>query len=290
MKIISSLKNKEMIEQIIPFVDGITLGCQFSAYSDNSYSVQEIKDIYQILSKNNKKTFILLNFIMHENDIDDVRNFINEFENEEVYFIFQDLGILRILLSLNKTKYGVYYPLTMITNYRDLKEYEMFSLDAVSLSNEIPLKDVELCSNYCKDIFYLGFGYHPMYQTYRYLLSLYKEHSGLDFTNDNLMLQEATRENDRCPIIENKYGTIVFRNGVISNLEKIELLENVKYLYLDSIFVDENKYLTVLETYFNVVNNLISKEEGVKVISSLNLTINNQFMDVDSVYNPKEFE
>ena len=104
------------------------------------------------------------------------------------------------------------------------------------------------------------------------------------------MLQEATRENDRCPIIENKYGTIVFRNGVISNLEKIELLENVKYLYLDSIFVDENKYLTVLETYFNVVNNLISKEEGLKVISSLNLTINNLFMDVDSVYNPKEFE
>ena len=44
MKIISSLKNKEMIEQIIPFVDGITLGCQFSAYSDNSYSVEEIFD------------------------------------------------------------------------------------------------------------------------------------------------------------------------------------------------------------------------------------------------------
>ena len=289
MEIISSLKNLDMLNNISTYVDGIVLGCQFSFYCDASYSVEEINNIYQKASKMNKKVYVLLNFIMHENDVNEVENFIKSID-ENVYFIFQDLGVLNLLIKLNRNEYGIYNPLTMITNYRDLVEYEVYSLDAISLSNEIPLKDVELCSKYSKNIFYLGFGYHPMYQTYRYLLSLYKEHSGLEFTNDNLYLQEATRESDRCPVIENQYGTLVFRNGVVSNLEKIELLKDIKYLFIDGIFLDEEKVVEVIKSYHGVINNMITKEEGLNRIDSLGLTINNQFMENDSVYNPKEFE
>ena len=290
MKLISSLKNKDMLETVSTYVEGVVLGCQYSFYCDNKYSVEEIKDIYQNTLKNNIKTYILINLVMHENYVNEVKEFIKKFENEEVYFIFQDLGILNILLELNKVQYGIYNPLTMITNYRDVKEYEVFSLDAVGVSSEIPVRDVTKCTSICSNVFYLGFGYHPMYQTYRQLLSLYKEHSGLNFTNDNLFLQEATRPDDRCPIIENEYGSVVFRSGVISTLEKIKELEDVKYFFLDGIFLDEDVFVKVLETYYKVINNLITDEEGLNIISSLKLSINNQFMDVDSVYNPKEFE
>ena len=223
MKLISSLKNKDMLETVSTYVEGVVLGCQYSSYCDNKYSVEEIKDIYQNALKNNIKTYILINLVMHENYVNEVKEFIKKFENEEVYFIFQDLGILNILLELNKAQYGIYNPLTMITNYRDVKEYEIFSLDAVGVSLEIPVRDVTKCTSNCSNVFYLGFGYHPMYQTYRQLLSLYKEHSGLNFTNDNLFLQEATRPDDRCPIIENEYGSVVFRSGVISTLEKMKI-------------------------------------------------------------------
>ena len=188
---------------------------------------------------------------MHENYVDEVKEFIESFKNEEVYFIFQDLGILNILLSLNKARYGIYNPLTMITNYRDLKEYEFFSLDAIGVSSEIPVKDVNKCTSISNKVFYLGFGYHPMYQTYRKLLSLYKEHSGLKFTNENLYLQD---------------------------------------FFLDGIFLEEEVFIGTVKIYYEVINKLINKEEGVNYISSLNLSVNNQFMDVDSVYNPKEFE
>ena len=83
---------------------------------------------------------------------------------------------------------------------------------------------------------------------------------------------------------------MVFRSGVISTLERIKELEDVKYFFLDGIFLDEDAFVKVLETYYKVINNLITDEEGLDIISSLNLSINNQFMDVDSVYNPKEFE
>lgn len=290
MKLICSLKNRDMLETVSKYVEGVVLGCKYSFYSDKKYSKEEINEIYQIALQKNIKTYILLNLVMHENYVDEVKEFIESFKNEEVYFIFQDLGILNILLSLNKARYGIYNPLTMITNYRDLKEYEFFSLDAIGVSSEIPVKDVNKCTSISNKVFYLGFGYHPMYQTYRKLLSLYKEHSGLKFTNENLYLQEATRVDDRCPIIENEFGSVVFRSGVISTLERIEDLKDVKYFFLDGIFLEEEVFIGTVKIYYEVINKLINKEEGVNYISSLNLSVNNQFMDVDSVYNPKEFE
>ena len=290
MKLICSLKNRDMLETVSKYVEGVVLGCKYSFYSDKKYSKEEINEIYKIALQKNIKTYILLNLVMHENYVDEVKEFIESFKNEEVYFIFQDLGILNILLSLNKARYGIYNPLTMITNYRDLKEYEFFSLDAIGVSSEIPVKDVNKCTSISNKVFYLGFGYHPMYQTYRKLLSLYKEHSGLKFTNENLYLQEATRVDDRCPIIENEFGSVVFRSGVISTLERIEDLKDVKYFFLDGIFLEEEVFIGTVKIYYEVINKLINKEEGVNYISSLNLSVNNQFMDVDSVYNPKEFE
>ena len=46
----------------------------------------------------------------------------------------------------------------------------------------------------------------------------------------------------------------------------------------------------VIKSYYEVINNMITKEEGLNRINSLGLTISNQFMENDSVYNPKEFE
>ena len=133
MKLICSLKNRDMLETVSKYVEGVVLGCKYSFYSDKKYSKEEINEIYQIALQKNIKTYILLNLVMHENYVDEVKEFIESFKNEEVYFIFQDLGILNILLSLNKARYGIYNPLTMITNYRDLKEYEFFSLDAIGI-------------------------------------------------------------------------------------------------------------------------------------------------------------
>ena len=77
-----------MLEKIVPYVDGVVLGCQFSSYSDSFYSLDEINEIYQIVSKINKKVFVLLNFIMHENDVSDVKEFISNINELVIMLIF----------------------------------------------------------------------------------------------------------------------------------------------------------------------------------------------------------
>ncbi len=289
MEIISSIKNINQYENIKNKVDGIVLGCQYSFYADNYFSLEEISSIVKKANADHKKVFVLVNKIMHVDNTNNISSFIDSLIKLDAYIIFQDLGILQLLKEKSYLDKGIYNPLTMITNYMDLLCYDE-GLNAIGVSNEIPLKDVSLISTKSNNVFYLGFGYHPMYQTYRHIVSLYKEYSGLKFENKDLYLQEATRTNDRCPIIENDYGTVVFRNGVINVLKEIELLKDVKYLFIDGIFLQEEQFNLVISSYYDVINKSITKEQGLEQIKTLNIPENNNFMYADSVYNPKEFE
>ncbi len=127
-----------------------------------------------------------------------------------------------------------------------------------------------------------------MYQTYRKLASLYSEYSGLDYSKDNMTIKELNKDAiDR--MSENRFGSIVFRSGVISILERIECVKNVKYLFLDGIFLDENVQQRVVDIYYSVINKDITKEDGIRRMDELNLKYNNKFMNEDSVYNPEDF-
>ncbi len=288
MELIVSLKSVDMYNQVSSFVDGIVLGCDYSFYSNNRFSVSEIKSLISKAKTNNIKVFILLNIVMHNEYVNRINDFINEFKNDDVYFIYQDLGILNMLNKYNLTSRGIYNPITMITNYMDLLTYDSLGVDAVGVSNEIPLTDINVCASKSHKVFYLGFGYHPMYQTYRKIASLYKEYSSLDYQNYNLAIKELSKDQIN-PMIENEFGSIVFRCGVISILEKIELVSNVKYLFLDGIFLDENIQLDVYKIYYDVINKNITKEEGLSKLNKLNLSYSNRFMNEDSVYNPEDF-
>lgn len=278
------------IDKITDFpLDGIILGTTFSSYAYHYFQKEEIKKAIVLAKKVNKEIFLLINSIMHCEKEAEISKFIDCFKDEDVKFIFQDLGIFNILMKKGIIYKGIYNPLTMITNAFDMHEYTILGCDAVGVSNEITLDDVVKINAYDNNVFYLGFGYHPMYQTYRKIISLYKEESKLDIELDNLFLQENTRKEDRCPTIENEYGTIVFRNGVISVLERLLELD-LKYLFLDSIFINEDIYYQVINIYKDVYLHKLELQEGINRFNQLNLPINNQFMYVDSVYNPKEFE
>jgi collagenase-like PrtC family protease len=288
MEKIVSLHSLDMYKQVSSLVDGIVLGCDYSFYSNHRFSKEEILSLVSLASKDKKKVFLLTNLVMHNEYKDKVREFISSFKDVDISFIYQDLGIYQILKELDMTERGIYNPLTMITNYEDLLMYDSLGVDAVGLSSEITLDDVKICAEKSSKVFYLGFGYHPMYQTYRKIASLYKEYSGLDYSLEDMAIKELSKKEVN-PMVENEFGALVFRCGVISILEEIEKVKDVKYLYLDGIFLNEEVQVNVYKIYSNVIDGIMTKEEGLKALEKEELSYSNRFMNQDSVYNPEDF-
>lgn len=288
MEIVCTLNNLDMYSIVSSKVDGIVLGTPYSFYANHTFTEDEIGKMISICHKDDKKVFLLINLVMHEEYKEEVRKYIGKYKDEDVYYIFQDLGVLNILKEFGIVNRGIYNPLTMITNYEDLLAYDNLGLDAVGLSNEIPLEDIKLCSNKSKNVFYLGFGYHPIFQTYRKVASLYKEHSDLEYKLNSLSIKELNKD-DRFPLLENKYGSVIFRGGVISILESLEKVEGIKYLLIDGIFLDEEIQRKVISIYSDVINNFITKKQGIEMMNELSLKYSNKFMYEDSVYNPEDF-
>ena len=64
---------------------------------------------------------------------------------------------------------------------------------------------------------------------------------------------------------------------------------DVKYLYLDGIFLNEEVQVNVYKIYSNVIDGIMTKEEGLKALEKEELSYSNRFMNQDSVYNPEDF-
>lgn len=280
MELISSFVTKKQYDQIKKYIDGVCVAySSFSAYSASSLNKEEIEEIAK-----EKKVFVNLNALLHQCDLERFSLLIDElYLISNVFFIVSDLGAVNILKKKGLSTRTVYQSETMITNYLDAKEYEEDNLYGLGISSEITILDASKIISSITNSFYLGYGYRPMYRSYRKIISLWKKEKGLSFENKNMFLKEETR-NDLYPVIENEYESVVFRGGVINTIKEIDKIKDCKILFLSALFIDEEKYIEVVKTFKNVLLNNISKEEGNKIISSLDIKEDNSFMYEDSIY------
>ena len=125
-----------------------------------------------------------------------------------------------------------------------------------------------------------------MFYSKRKLVSLYEEKTNIHTSKEGLYLKEATRQ-DYLPIIENKNGTMIYRSYMVSLLSLD--LSKLSYGYLESLYVEEDSFIKVLEIYYQVFHHRITKEEGLQKINSLSLDIQDGFTYCDSVYQKELF-
>ncbi|MGL4949945.1 MAG: U32 family peptidase, partial [Anaeroplasmataceae bacterium] len=203
-----------------------------------------------------------------------------------VNFIYSDIGVHTLLKKHNMEFKGVYDPVTTITNSKEFGFFIKNYMKACSISLEITMNDIEKIVNtnpskaWCK-----VFGYQQMFYSRRKLLSLYKEHSNIDaiLSNANTYLKEETRD-EYYHAVENEHGTVLFRNYIISFLKEKEILKNVGYIFLDSLFLEETDFIIIVKTYLKYLNGLITLEKAIEAIDNLELQIEEGFMYEDSVY------
>ena len=170
----------------------------------------------------------------------------------------------------------------------DAVNYYDYGFNAISLSNEITIKDLcKIISKTNVKVFYQVFGHRLMLHSRRKLVSLYGEKIGVDIDKSNMRIVEATR-NDSYPIVENDRGTYIYRSYLISLLKELKDI-NLEYAYLESFNLKTDIYIKVLDIFNKYINDEYTLNLALEHMSLLNLDIKDGFSYQDSIYNKEEF-
>jgi len=239
---------------------------------------------YSFIKKHaqNKNIYVLLNALLHESEINSFKKEINKLIQLPINFIVQDIGILNILSELISPKRIIFMPYTLICNYLDAQSYAKLGISAICPSNEITIEDTDIISQYAP-VMLNAFSYVPMYQSYRKIVSLFEKYKKISFNKNHLYLKEETR-NDLYPLIENQYGSVIFRPYITSYIKELNNLSHAKFIYIDQLFIKNkafNKVCSLVNDYYkNKINIEIIKRE----LDKLNLNIQDGFAYQDSFY------
>ncbi len=257
---------------------GYVLGYKkFTFFASKYFSYSFIKKYAK-----NKNIYVLLNALLHESEINSFKNEINKLIQLPINFIVQDIGILNILTELISPKRIIFMPYTLICNYLDAQSYAKLGISAICPSNEITIEDTDIISQYAP-VMLNAFSYVPMYQSYRKIISLFAEYKNISFNKSHLCLKEENR-NDFYPVIENKYGSVIFRPYITSYINELNNLSHAKFIYIDHLFIKNrvfNKVCALVNDYYkNKINIEIIKKE----LDKLNLNIQDGFAYHDSFY------
>lgn len=237
---ISSLKEE------LKCIDGYVIGYEkFTFFGASIFSYKEIEQYHH-----KEKLYVLLNCLIHENELEIAKKEVSKLASLGVNFIIQDIGLLYYLSKIVDKSRIIFNPYTLICNSGDLKDYyDTFGVVS-ALSQELTILEIKEILSKCKHTMITIYGHKPLYQSYRKVISIYEDNNNLHINKDNLSLKEDTRE-DLMPIFENQYGSVVFSSAPNDLTQNISALSDADFLYLDLSLAGEQEKENVLARLTN---------------------------------------
>lgn len=266
MSLVARLKKLDEIEHLSQLgVDVFCLDTKYTTNKINVFTIQTIDKVKKITNTINKKLYVLINKIIHEEDLIDLQEFLLELKTIKVDgIIIYDLTVYVLAKKLGMEELIIYQPGTFNTDSFSKQYFSKKDILGITLSREITLEEINKIaeSTYEIDLSLIIHGYLDMFYSKRKLISRYLEHKGISgkdlINNYELRLNEEIRPNDFYPILEDEFGTHIFRSKKLISIDEFELLKkNINTFFLERIFMSDEEYYDSIRLY----NNKISKSE-----------------------------
>ena len=253
----SSLEEIELYSK----TDGYLLGnSSFCVRYNHSFTNQELVNANKLIKELKKNIYININKIFQEKEINNLKEyllFIKALEVDGIFF--SDFAVLKLCQELNIDDKCIMYHETYPTNTNDLEVLLSFNLKGVIMSKEVEIETLRNATRF-NNVGMISFGHLEIFNSKRKLLETYKEEHKLnnDLVNSyNVRVKEMTRDN-LYPLFQDQNGTNIFTDFVYSSLKDFKELLNLKmkYFIIDTIFLDRDYSLKVLNIFNDLRNNL----------------------------------
>jgi len=241
---------------------------EFSIGYPNTF---EINDITEIDADN----YILINRLLDNQAIQEVKNIICNLPDSIKGIVFDDIGILNICKNENVKQELILFQTHFATSTKNVN-YWLNEVDSVVLSNEITKEEIkEIESSATKPICIQVFGLNPIMYSRRMLISNYntafKEHI------ENIVTLEERISKMKFLMFEDKYGTVMFNKNIYNAIELIDL-GNIKYFYINTMFLDTDDIIKILHM---IKNNNVD-------LNKINIESDSGFLYKETIYKLKE--
>ncbi|MDD3129006.1 MAG: U32 family peptidase [Candidatus Izemoplasmatales bacterium] len=255
MRIVAKLKTVEEIEKLIDLgVDVLSVDTPLAVRGIN----KEIYDELDKIVKYNKPVYLFLNKMIHEDDIDLVRSILQDAKEKGVSgIVVGDITVMIIAREYEMQDRVIYQPGTMNTNSFDSDYFFMNSIKGITISKEITLEEIKkILENKKTEFSLVGHGFLDMFYSKRKLLSNYFVYKNIVHenivNNQGFRLKEEMRKESFYPILEDEFGTHIFRDKALESFSEIKELEGkLDDFFVERIFLDDEEYYESIKAYKN---------------------------------------
>jgi len=229
LDVISDLKKVGVSTFLFP-LKGYTVGFL------NTFEISEIKE---------DDAYIFINRILPSNELDVLKEILNNLPANIKGIVFDDLGILEIIKNLDIKK--ILYLNHFGTNYESINCF-LEQVDSMVISTDITKDEIyNILEKTNKPLSLYGFGYVPVMYSRRTLLTNFHNHFNID--NKKIANIKDQLANNKFLVCENEYGTVLFHKVPSSSLEIDH--DNIMYYLINTNLMSDGDVLLLLNSIKN---------------------------------------
>lgn len=277
MEIVVKVNKFEDIEKLNNASSYLLANKNFSYRYDESFSLSKIKLVKDYCIKNNKKLYVLINKIFKDEDLTSLKEFMQKLLKINVDgFYFTDFAVFMIAQELKAADKCYFYHETFLRNTYDILTYQEYGIKNIICSKDMNINDIKNLPIRKKDTYgILCFGYFPLYESQRKILTNYANINKLDkrlVKSNNLFLKEATRDSFN-RVIEQNGTSSIFNSEVLSYLSFMKKLsENIGIFIIDGLFFNVDYLYKVIDLFKKAINEEVDESKLKELDPSMEFT------------------
>ena len=242
------------LEQINELLDKNIYG--FMLYIDklsvNSSFYVDVDTIDNIDFKG-KKIFLVMNKIMHNNDLDLVRSILLKLLDKDVKILFYDIGVYNIAKEYGIVDKLVIYQDHLNASIDSNKFYNELGINGSYVTSDITgceLLDIKKSTK--MDIYFTVYGYLPIFYSRRYLIKNYLRF--IDVDSDGLNYSIVSDMGTEYPIKEEEFGTTIYSEKPVNLINYLDQLNDIDYIVMNSSGIDNKEFNMMVDKFINREN------------------------------------
>ena len=247
-KLIVSVNSYEQMNRLMDKdIYGVML--YIDKLSVNSSFYVDIDDIKNIDFKD-KKIYLVMNKIMHNNDLDMVRDNLSKIKDMDVKILFYDMSVYNISKELGMVDKLVIYQDHLNASILSNKFYYDLGITGSYISSDITGEELlEIKNNSDMDVYFTCYGYVPIFYSRRYLIKNYlKFVDREDISGNYSIVSDMDKE---YPIMEEGYGTTIYSEYPVNLINYLDYLKDIDYLVMHSNLINDDDFEKMVDKFIN---------------------------------------